>query len=113
MKPQMNPLIISIKELDLKQYVDYDQTFSVAKEGSQVDLSQRYGDHLLELLRQDNKLPMHMTHFIELVSVALQSNGVRMSLNFLKKILYFRYTNNQDIEICTLNSLTVIRFKEE
>ena len=104
---------IPIKELDLKKFVDFSSVFSKPKEGSQVDLGQKYSDNILSHLHQRNMLPIQFSKFIQLIQFAIQDIGVDINFLFLKKIVSSYYENSQTVVLEVKNMNLIIDVKKE
>jgi len=104
---------IPIKEINLKKFVDFSSVFSTPKEGSQVDLGQKYADNILELLNQRKMLPISMNKFIQLVHCAIQNKEVNINFLFLKKIVMSYFENKRNIELKIKSMSLMVNFKEE
>ena len=102
--------IIPIKEVDLKKFLNFSSVFSKPKEGSQVDLGQKYSDNILGLLYQKGLLPITLNKFAQLVQCAIQDNGVDINFLFLKKIIVSYFESNQSISLKTKNVNLMIDF---
>ena len=105
--------VIPIKEIDLKKFVNFSSVFSKPKEGSQVDLGQKYSDNILNILYQKNMLPIPFNKFVQLIQLAIQDTGVDINFLFLKKIVLSYYENSQIVILEVKNMNLVIDFKKE
>lgn len=104
---------IPIKEVNLKKFVDFSSVFSKPKEGSQVDLGQKYADNILELLNQRKMLPISANKFIQLVHCAIQDKGININFLFLKKIIISYFKNRRNVELKTEGMNLTVNLKEE
>ena len=93
--------IIPIKDLDLKAFIDYSSVFSKAKDGSQVKISQQYTDILFDTLLKQQRLPIKLNVFVQLIEVILQDKSITVNFLFLKKVIisYLKTKNNVSIDL--------------
>jgi len=104
---------IPIKEINLTKFVNFSSVFSKPKEGSQVDLGQKYADNILKLLHQRNLLPISINKFVQLVQCAIQDRGVNVNFLFLKKIITSYFESKEGVELKNKSISLMINFKEE
>ncbi len=105
--------VIPIKEIDLKKYMNFSSVFSKPKEGSQVDLGQKYSDNILGLLYQKRLLPITLSKFTQLVQCAIQDTGIDINFLFLKKIIVSYFESNQNVSLRTKNTNLMIDFYQD
>ena len=104
---------IPIKDIDIKKYVDFSSVFSKAKEGSQVDLGQKYANKILDLLNQKGLLPINLNTVVQLTHCAIQEGGVDINFLFLKNIIVSYFKNKQDVLVETKGVNLIINFRGE
>lgn len=104
---------IPIKEINLSKFVNFSSVFSKPKEGSQVDLGQKYADSILKLLHQRDLLPISINKFTQLVQHAIQDRGISVNFLFLKKIITSYFESKKDVLLKSKSISLIINFKEE
>ena len=106
--------VIPIKDIDIKEFINFSSVFSKPKKDSQVDLGQKYSDNILALLYQRELLPMGLNKFVQLIQCAIQDNRkIDINFLFLKKIILSYFEDNQKVFITTKSSNLIIDVTRE
>lgn len=78
---------LNLKEIDLRQYVDFQRVLYNPTPGGKLDILYQITDKVLEQAESKQLIPMRFLSFIELIWYACQENKIPLNKRFIRQAL--------------------------
>jgi hypothetical protein len=94
----------SIRDIDLKKFVDFESVFRNSKPGSKVHFIKEVSENLIDQLKTKGRLPFPILDFTDLVEQVCKDNQVEIGKRFIREVVKSHVKSRNDV---------VLRYRSE